>query len=290
MTQDEFIDMARQSDFEIHSDNLISFDGIDCTSELIAFAKLVAEKAIKEALAQPEQKYHRGDRLICLETEEYCVIHISGTDRQWVKFPDSHIGVYTNEQVAELFELLSKEPEQEPVAWEQFYPDIGKPKFEAHPEQEPTYTSTQATNCAVCGEHKHTPLRIDSMGGYVCLTCIDKKLGSLLGEFGYEQPDQEPVDFDAIIADIEAISCRYRGDPSHDHCPYKIRSESADTVRRHASYYTTPPQPTQVKLKDDEIWKFWWARPEISEGEDDSMEAEFVAVVRAVLAAHNIKE
>jgi hypothetical protein len=61
--------------------------------------------AIKEALAQPEQKYHRGDRLICLETEEYCVIHISGTDRQWVKFPDSHIGVYTNEQVAELFEL-----------------------------------------------------------------------------------------------------------------------------------------------------------------------------------------
>ena len=67
------------------------------------------------ALAHPKQKYHRGDRLICLETEEYCVIHISGTDRQWVKFPDSHIGVYTNEQVAELFELLPKEPEQEPV-------------------------------------------------------------------------------------------------------------------------------------------------------------------------------
>ena len=93
--------------------------------------------AIKEALSNPEQKYHRGDRLICLETEEYCVIHISGTDRQWVKFPDSHIGVYTNEQVAELFELLPKEPEQEPVAWEQFYPDIGKPKFVAQPKQEP---------------------------------------------------------------------------------------------------------------------------------------------------------
>ena len=71
--------------------------------------------AIKEALAQPEPKYHRGNRLICLETEEYCVIHISGTDRQWVKFPDSYIGVYTNEQVAELFELLPKETEQEPV-------------------------------------------------------------------------------------------------------------------------------------------------------------------------------
>ena len=64
-------------------------------------------------VAQPEQpKYRRGSRVICLETEEYCVIHISGTDRQWVKFPDSHIGVYTNEQVAELFELLPKEQPQ----------------------------------------------------------------------------------------------------------------------------------------------------------------------------------
>ena len=44
MTHDEIIEMARKSDFEIHQDNLITFDGIDCTSELIAFAKLVAEK------------------------------------------------------------------------------------------------------------------------------------------------------------------------------------------------------------------------------------------------------
>jgi hypothetical protein len=29
------------------------------------------------------------------------------------------------------------QPEQEPVAWEQFYPDIGKPKFVAQQEQEP---------------------------------------------------------------------------------------------------------------------------------------------------------
>ena len=78
--------------------------------------------AIKEALAQPEKpKYRRGDRLICLETEDYCVIHISGTDRQWVKFPDSHIGVYTNEQVSELFELLPKETEQEPVEFEEWH-------------------------------------------------------------------------------------------------------------------------------------------------------------------------
>ncbi len=50
------------------------------------------------------------------------------------------------------------------------------------------------------------------------------------------------------------------------------------------------PQRTWVKLTDEEIWKFWWARPEISEGKNDSMEAEFVAAVRAVLAAHGIKE
>ncbi|MDN7900134.1 hypothetical protein [Burkholderia cepacia] len=39
-----------------------------------------------------------------------------------------------------------------------------------------TYATTQATACASCGEHKHTPLRVDQMGGYVCLTCIDREL------------------------------------------------------------------------------------------------------------------
>ncbi|CAB4136296.1 hypothetical protein UFOVP566_42 [uncultured Caudovirales phage] len=53
-------------------------------------------------------------------------------------------------------------------------------------------------------------------------------------------------------------------------------------------YDTTPPQ--RQPLTDDEIWKFWWSRPEVPEGEDNSMEAEFVAAVRAVLAAHGIKE
>lgn len=34
----------------------------------------------------------------------------------------------------------------------------------------------QQTKCAVCLGLKHTPLRVDHMGGYVCLTCIDKEL------------------------------------------------------------------------------------------------------------------
>ena len=126
MTKDEALKIALEALEEIALAGM-SGTGQESDEAMIAWHARQAWKfigiaahqltAIKEALAQPEQKYHRGDRLICLETEEYCVIHISGTDRQWVKFPDSHIGVYTNEQVAELFELLPKEPEQTPVAW-----------------------------------------------------------------------------------------------------------------------------------------------------------------------------
>ncbi len=50
------------------------------------------------------------------------------------------------------------------------------PKDSLTDERPYTYASTQATNCAQCGEYKHTPLRIDGMDGYVCLTCIDKRL------------------------------------------------------------------------------------------------------------------
>ncbi|WP_350403426.1 hypothetical protein ABCR88_21015 [Pseudomonas sp. W17] len=53
-----------------------------------------------------------------------------------------------------------------------------------------TYSSKQATNCAGCGLRKHTPLRVDDMGGYVCLTCIDNKLNELLAA---EQNQGEPV-------------------------------------------------------------------------------------------------
>lgn len=40
-----------------------------------------------------------------------------------------------------------------------------------------TYCSEQETECANCGKRKHTPLRVDFMGGYVCLTCIDRQVG-----------------------------------------------------------------------------------------------------------------
>lgn len=42
--------------------------------------------------------------------------------------------------------------------------------------KEEVYSADEKTTCAVCGEYKYTPLRRDDMGGYVCLTCIDKEL------------------------------------------------------------------------------------------------------------------
>ncbi|WP_185837649.1 hypothetical protein [Pseudomonas aeruginosa] len=57
-----------------------------------------------------------------------------------------------------------------------------------------TYASTQATNCAGCGERKHTPLRVDWMGGYVCLTCIDEKLEALHGaQARHGLPDDDTI-------------------------------------------------------------------------------------------------
>ena len=44
--------------------------------------------------------------------------------------------------------------------------------------------------------------------------------------------------------------------------------------------------PTQPALSDDEIWQFWCNRPEVPEGEDDSMEAEFVAACKRAIESH----
>jgi hypothetical protein len=49
----------------------------------------------------------------------------------------------------------------------------------AKPTPNLTYSSTQETSCAWCDKRKHTPLRRDEMGGYVCLTCIDRRLDRL---------------------------------------------------------------------------------------------------------------
>ena len=94
------------------------------------------------------------------------------------------------------------------------------------------------------------------------------------------QPEQEPVAWGVF------------DDNLHD--MFFAKEEAQEMVRLKGDgstvkpLYTTPPQ--RKSLTDEEIWKFWWSRPEDPESEDDSMEAEFVAAVRAVLAAHGIKE
>lgn len=113
----------------------------------------------------------------------------------------------------------------------------------AEPAVEPTYTSTQATACASCGEHKHTPLRIDKMGGYVCLTCIDQKLGSLLGELGYQEETSA----------VEPVAVRY---DLRDRL-VAISAAIADQDDRAAQamireILSAPPPPAEVPLLTDE--------------------------------------
>lgn len=81
-----------------------------------------------------------------------------------------------------------------------------------------TYSSTQATNCAGCGKYKHTPLRVDGMDGYVCLTCIYERLEGLLSAESARDcvkdwdGCQEVADLPAVHEALEAFS----GDPTGD--------------------------------------------------------------------------
>ena len=90
------------------------------------------------------------------------------------------------------------------------------------------YASKQATTCAGCGEHKHTPLRIDAMGGYVCLTCIDNKLSSLLGEFGYTAA--QAVDLEQFRGAVEAYKAAVNEDCYFDPSDYDDNIAYADRL------------------------------------------------------------
>jgi len=132
----------------------------------------------------------------------------------------------------------------------------------ASQEQAPAYTyaSTQATMCASCGAHKHTPLRIDAMGGYVCLTCIDRKLGSLLGEFGYPEPDEDSQEQAQEPSGGEVVAWR---DPSNSDpgqgCTYdKAVHEKWPHIYRQPLTIATPkPQSSggEVWIQPDHLQK-----------------------------------
>lgn len=91
------------------------------------------------------------------------------------------------------------------------------------------------------------------------------------------------------VRDKDGSYCRERYD--HDRGGWltdEVEDVGVQIVSDQA--YVSDEPPASKPLTDEELWKFWWARPEVPEGEDDSMEAAFVAAVRAVLAAHGIKE
>jgi hypothetical protein len=95
---------------------------------------------------------------------------------------------------------------------------------------------------------------------------------------------QEPVAFFQFLSDVVTAA----GLLSHGKTDKRLAVRIAEFAFQLRTSPQPPTQRTWVGLTDDEIWKFWWSRPEVPEGEDDSMEAEFVAAVREVLAAHGI--
>ena len=68
-------------------------------------------------------------------------------------------------------------------------------------EKEYTYASKQKTSCCVCGKEKHTPLRVDELGGYICLTCISEQLARY-AELEKAARDVS-LDLECLAAEIE---------------------------------------------------------------------------------------
>ncbi len=60
-------------------------------------------------------------------------------------------------------------------------------------------TQTSKTICASCQTYKETPLRIDFMGGYVCLSCVDKQLANT------QQIKAEIADIAEQLGSIEGL-------------------------------------------------------------------------------------
>ncbi|MDE2097626.1 MAG: hypothetical protein KGL39_10295 [Patescibacteria group bacterium] len=85
-----------------------------------------------------------------------------------------------------------------------------------------SYASIQATNCAVCGQHKHTPLRNDEMGGYVCLTCIDAELQRLQAA-GVRQPAPPEPEEPKALASATCSAASYDKDQSYRHNKWGVR-------------------------------------------------------------------
>ena len=96
MTQDEIVEMAEQAGVDMSLGEHWSF----FIEELEAFAKLVAEKAIKEALAQPEKEpigqlceefYGRGQVMWFNKPVDGSYVYTTPPQSTWVGLTDREI-------------------------------------------------------------------------------------------------------------------------------------------------------------------------------------------------------
>lgn len=99
-----------------------------------------------------------------------------------------------------------------------------------------TYSSNQATNCAGCSKRKHTPLRVDAMGGYVCLTCIDNELDRLLIEESarHAEPDWEGAREISDLPHIHDMLGDFSADPTEDNAISVVQAIVMATTRKPA--------------------------------------------------------
>lgn len=169
------------------------------------------------------------------------------TDERILHLWDTHVGEPSNkypftnvDKIHVARALLAVQPEQ------------AKP-VEALPEGEYTYASKQATHCAGCSKYKHTPLRIDAMGGYVCWTCIDQKLGSLLGEFGYPGVAAQPLQARPVAfgKTVEHIAAWFDARANVKYSGRFIASEIRRALREDAEAAPAPQEaPTDAQMLD----------------------------------------
>lgn len=145
-----------------------------------------------------------------------------------------------------------------------------------------TYSSVQATNCARCGNYKHTPLRIDWMGGYVCLICIDRELESRSPAMA-----AEAVAFE--ITEQAAAEWASRHDVDHVLKHFSTQRNAIEDART-LHLLAAAPQPAQagarVGLTDEQRDAIdfvigWYEQSTIA----DNPYREHIAALRALLSA-----
>lgn len=100
--------------------------------------------------------------------------------------------------------------------------------------QQLTYFSSQSTGCAGCGILKHTPLRVDAMGGYVCLTCIDKELDRLLIEESAREAEGDWPGCQEIsdLPRVHEVMSNFSTDPTEDNGIAVVQAIVQATTRK----------------------------------------------------------